>query len=174
VITLNAIVNEVVWSTVVEVIPTEWSHGSRSRAIAGSPTQPRPRDAIVMPSWHADNERSMRVNSHWVVLDSRLSWPATSLRRPGRSFTSANSAATKKPFRTTRIAVTATRAISTLGPPPALVYRCGFAAVATRRELTRSRTEVVHLEHRIRDIWGRETLRSAVGLGVPATLIDRR
>ena len=48
--TLKAIVNEVVCSTVDEVMPTSCSQGSSSRAIAGSPTQPSPNDAIVMPS----------------------------------------------------------------------------------------------------------------------------
>ncbi len=34
--------------------PAAASTGSSSEAIAGSPRAPRPRDEMVMPSWHTD------------------------------------------------------------------------------------------------------------------------
>jgi hypothetical protein len=35
------------------VTPARTNSGSMSWATAGSPIQPRPREAMVMPNWHA-------------------------------------------------------------------------------------------------------------------------
>ncbi len=42
------------WITSGLLTPTAPSRGSSNSAKAGSPTQPRPREARVMPSWQAE------------------------------------------------------------------------------------------------------------------------
>jgi hypothetical protein len=53
-ITENATMNEMLWISSSDVTPTNAKTGSSRLAKAGSPTQPRPSDASVMPSWQAD------------------------------------------------------------------------------------------------------------------------
>ena len=42
------------WTATGLPIPTAAKAGSRRRAKAGSPTQPRPREVSVIPSWQAE------------------------------------------------------------------------------------------------------------------------
>ncbi|MNR43684.1 hypothetical protein D3C85_1623290 [compost metagenome] len=42
------------WTSFCESMPMYSSRGCSRWAKAGSPTQPRPREARVMPSWQAD------------------------------------------------------------------------------------------------------------------------
>src|ERR1700752_2717025 len=74
---------------------------SKSRAMAGSPIQPRASDASVIPSWQEErNELRLLSNSnnHFPL---RLPAAASVSIREERTPTSANSAATKKPFAAT-------------------------------------------------------------------------
>jgi len=57
----------------------------------------------VNSSWQADNDASIRCMSQRPVAANMLFCPTCSSSRLGRTFTSANSAATKKPFISTRI-----------------------------------------------------------------------
>ncbi|MNP74775.1 hypothetical protein D3C76_1717060 [compost metagenome] len=50
----NAVKNDTPLTTSGDCTPTVSSTGSRICANAGSPTQPRPREARVIPNWHAD------------------------------------------------------------------------------------------------------------------------
>ncbi len=43
-------VNAIPWTAVADATPTLRNAGSSKRAIAGSPTHPRPSEAIVIPS----------------------------------------------------------------------------------------------------------------------------
>ncbi len=52
--TLKATTKETPWMICGEVTPTQPKTGSSRLAKAGSPTQPRPSEARVMPSWQAD------------------------------------------------------------------------------------------------------------------------
>ncbi|MNG31863.1 hypothetical protein D3C84_1177460 [compost metagenome] len=53
-ITKNAAKNDTALITSADCTPTASSSGSRMCANAGSPTQPRPREARVIPNWQAD------------------------------------------------------------------------------------------------------------------------
>ena len=67
-------------------------------ATAGSAIQPKPSEAMVIPSWQADREASKRSTSQLAVeANGRLSLTISSIRL-SRIFTKANSAATKNPF----------------------------------------------------------------------------
>ena len=46
--------NEIEWTAAWEAMPTRDRRGSTSRTMAGSPTQPRPREAMVIPSWQVE------------------------------------------------------------------------------------------------------------------------
>ncbi|MNW17125.1 hypothetical protein D3C71_2162020 [compost metagenome] len=50
----KAVKNDTPLTTSGESTPTALRTGSRMWANAGSPTQPSPRDARVMPSWQAE------------------------------------------------------------------------------------------------------------------------
>ncbi|MCY1513899.1 hypothetical protein D9M68_484220 [compost metagenome] len=50
----NAVKKEIPRTTSSLCTPMAVSSGSSSSAKAGSPTQPRPREARVMPSWQAE------------------------------------------------------------------------------------------------------------------------
>lgn len=52
--TMYAIVIDSVCATGPASSPKPDNSGSTSRAIAGSPTKPRPMLANVMPTWHSD------------------------------------------------------------------------------------------------------------------------
>jgi hypothetical protein len=69
-----------------------------SSATAGSPRKPMPIEATVIPTWHADSASEM--SSSWrTTLAAALSPSAASCSIRARlTRTSANSAATKKPF----------------------------------------------------------------------------
>src|SRR6185295_11453628 len=74
---------------------------SSSRAIAGSPIQPSPSEARVIPSWQADRY-ALRFCSNCINrLAVRLPWLASVSIRDERTPTKANSAATKKPLAAT-------------------------------------------------------------------------
>ena len=76
--------------------------GPSSRcAIAGSPIQPRPSDARVIPSWQAERYAFRFCSSCINLLAARLPWFASVSIRDERTPTSANSAATKKPLAAT-------------------------------------------------------------------------
>src|ERR671922_344571 len=104
--------NAIAIATATPWLKTLPSGSSRSEAIAGSPMKPMPREAIVMPSWHADRYSSMRSIS--CSASAAPFWPSSricSTRLP-RARTSANSAATKKPFRATSTATPRRRSSS--------------------------------------------------------------
>ena len=72
--------------------------GRISVATNGSPTQPRPREASVMPSCVTESDVS-RWSVSFLAYAARLFPASISVsRREGRIFTTENSAATKKPF----------------------------------------------------------------------------
>ncbi|MNT41555.1 hypothetical protein D3C72_1779170 [compost metagenome] len=50
----KAVKNEMPLTTSADSTPTALNTGSRMWANAGSPTQPRPREARVIPNWQAD------------------------------------------------------------------------------------------------------------------------
>jgi hypothetical protein len=82
--------------------PTTPPSGSSSRfAIAGSPMKPIPIEAIVIPSWQA--ERYSSILSSWSSASEAPRSPSSRScsSRVSRARTSANSAATKKPFAAT-------------------------------------------------------------------------
>ncbi len=78
------------------------STGSSRWWKAGSPSAPRPRLEIVMPSWHAARYESMC--SIACLTDFAPGVPSLDplLHLAGRSRAIANSVATKKPFAATR------------------------------------------------------------------------
>lgn len=53
-ITEKATTKDTPWISSSEVTPRKANTGSSRLAKAGSPTQPRPSEARVMPSWQAD------------------------------------------------------------------------------------------------------------------------
>ena len=82
--------------------PKPPSSGSIRRPMTGSPIQPSPRLVNVMPSWVEES-----TASKWVVANSAIRTRQPPVFAIGRSwlariFTSANSAATKKPLAATR------------------------------------------------------------------------
>ena len=103
-------------STVASLSPNRCTSGSRMRAKAGSPIQPSPSDATVMPSCVAE-----RYSSRWCVSlrACRASCEprrASSSRRVGLTLTSANSVATKKPL-------SRTRSTTAMRPRPMLIRK---------------------------------------------------
>ena len=76
-----------------------------SVATAGSASQPRIRLASVMPSWQAERYRSRCRSMAETVLARRFPPEAKDSIRPVRTFTKANSAATKNPLRRTNTIV---------------------------------------------------------------------
>jgi hypothetical protein len=89
------------WST-LSGIQNNSKRGSITVATAGSPSQPSPREEIVMPSWQTARYASSLpvavLTIPAAVLPSRSSLSTC----VARIFTKANSAATNRPFRTTR------------------------------------------------------------------------
>ena len=85
------------------------SSGSIERATAGSPTQPRPRLVIVMPTWVAAMNRSGAEMACLTPIarlwPSAISWSIRVLR----TVTIANSAATKNPLVRTSTSTAASR-----------------------------------------------------------------
>ncbi len=81
--------------------PSRIAAGSIRWAKAGSPIQPKASDASVMPSWVADRYSSRLRTSRAARLAAAEPRRASSSSRVGRTFTSANSVATKKPFKAT-------------------------------------------------------------------------
>ena len=69
-----------------------------SCATTGSPTQPSPKDAKVMPSCVTDKDASRWSVSRLAYTARRLPSAIRVSSREERIFTQANSAATKKPF----------------------------------------------------------------------------
>src|SRR5215211_3029018 len=97
----KAMANATGWRT-PSGIPSRSNSGSITVATAGSPSQPRPREEIVMPSW-----QTARYASSLPVASLTIPAPALPSRSSrstcvDRIFTRANSAATNRPFRTTR------------------------------------------------------------------------
>jgi hypothetical protein len=82
--------------------PSAPKRGSITVATAGSPSQPKPREEIVIPSW-----QTARYASSLPVAALTIPAPALPSRSSlstcvARIFTKANSAATNRPFKTTR------------------------------------------------------------------------
>src|SRR6266545_3691984 len=97
--------------------PAAFNNGASRAVKTGSPTQPKPRLASVMPSCAALSERSRLLSTrrailarHWPCITSASSWVS-------RILTSANSAATKKPFNATRTATARILKRMTLNSP---------------------------------------------------------
>src|SRR5688500_3881753 len=80
--------------------PIQCNTGSIRVATASSVTAPRPRLAMVMPSWQVERYRSSLCLISSASRASRLVLAATS-SRDARAPTAANSAATKYPFSST-------------------------------------------------------------------------
>src|SRR5439155_10614002 len=78
--------------------------GFNKAANTGSPTQPRPRLARVMPSWQALNEASRLPSTRLAILARRCPLAISGANWVSRTLTSANSAATKKPLSNTSAA----------------------------------------------------------------------
>ena len=107
-ITENAAANEMDFTAAGSVIPNWPSNGSSRSPITGSPIQPSPRLVRVMPSWVEDS-----TASRWVVAKSAIRTRQPPFRARGRNwlariFTSANSAATKKPLAATNPSTSST------------------------------------------------------------------
>src|SRR5213594_649796 len=75
--------------------------GFSSAAKTGSPTQPRPRLARVMPNWQALKEASRLAITRRATFAPRCPLSMRGESCVSRIFTSANSAATKKPLSST-------------------------------------------------------------------------
>src|SRR5204863_3768230 len=73
-------------------------NGSSKAANTGLPTQPRPRLARVMPSWQALKEASRFPSTRFAIFARRCPLAINGANWVSRTLTSANSAATKKPF----------------------------------------------------------------------------
>src|SRR5438128_1962740 len=75
--------------------------GFSKAANTGSPTQPSPRLARVMPSWQALNEASRLRSTRFAIRARRCPLAISGANWVSRTLTSANSAATKKPLSNT-------------------------------------------------------------------------
>ncbi len=86
-------------------ISREWKMGSSKASKVFSPTAPRARLAMVMPSWAAAINRSRarglsnQIRTCWAAV-----FPSSACKRTRllRAVITANSVATKKPFKATR------------------------------------------------------------------------
>ena len=76
--------------------------GSRSFASEGSPRNPMPIEAIVIPTWQADRDSSILSSCSTTAAAPDSPSSASCSILPRRLRTSANSAATKKPLIATR------------------------------------------------------------------------
>ena len=95
-----AIRNETANATTVAPVPSP-SAGSISDAIAGSPRKPMPIEARVIPTWHAASDSSIvSICSRACSAPDSPSLASASIL-PLRVRTSANSAATNTPLRST-------------------------------------------------------------------------
>src|ERR687893_1160636 len=84
------------------VIPTASNTGRMRCETAGSPTQPSAREATVIPTWQTERLES-RSRSVWRTTAARVLPSCSSCTmRDSRTRTSANSAATKNPFKATK------------------------------------------------------------------------
>src|SRR4051794_4931702 len=88
------------------VIPTASKRGLMRCETAGSPTQPRARDATVIPTWQTERLESRSRSVARAAAARALPSCSSCTRRDSRTRTSANSAATKKAFRPTRTRAT--------------------------------------------------------------------
>jgi hypothetical protein len=88
---------------------TNENQGSMTCASAGSPTQPRARLVIVMPSWMAAIMSSSRRTAVSAAPAPSTLFATISSSRVRRKVTRENSAATKKAFTSTSSGMTAIR-----------------------------------------------------------------
>src|SRR5688500_16265579 len=90
-----------------------WSHSWNTSASVSSVRAPRPSEESVMPSWLAESMRPMFAMPCSDRRASRSPPRAIASSRVRRERTSANSTATKKPFRSSRTAIAAMRPSTT-------------------------------------------------------------
>ena len=76
--------------------------GCRILATVGSPIQPKPKEAMVMPSWVTDKKASKCSVTFLAYTARRFPSLSRASKREGRTLTMENSEATKKPFKATR------------------------------------------------------------------------
>ena len=106
----NATAPATPWVAIGASGPSPENSASIVRAIAGSPTQPRPRLASVIPSWVPEIERSRPRMARRASLAFASPLRIIASMRVRREDTSANSAATKKAFASTSSATMPSRA----------------------------------------------------------------
>ena len=76
--------------------------GCRILATVGSPIQPKPKDAIVIPNWVTERKASKCSVTFLAYTALRLPSLSKASSLEGRTLTIENSEATKKPFRATK------------------------------------------------------------------------
>src|SRR3954470_2030138 len=108
--------------------------GSSRCASEGSPRKPMPIEAMVIPTWQADRYSSSCANS--VSAGSAPLMPSFAITsiRDRRARTSANSAATNRPFSSTRRRSRASRRALIARPAASvLTYAASYSEVGRRR-----------------------------------------
>src|SRR3712207_5911798 len=88
------------------VIPNVSRRGAMRWETAGSPTQPRPREATVIPTWQTERLASRSRRASCTTRARALPSCSSCTMRDSRTRTRANSAATKKPLRATSTSAT--------------------------------------------------------------------